>query len=431
MKQKQILGLGAAAVVLMGLAVYLSESRKPAAEAPLAGPLAPGLEAGLNEVKQVVVQAAGGETITLKRGEAGWGVEEKQGYAADVGKLRELLLNLAQAQRIEPKTAVEASHPVLGVQDVEAEGASNVLLRVAGAGPELAVILGQNNSRGAGTFVRLQGDAQSWLVDRNLAAEKTASGWLQRDLMDIAANRVTGVEVQPPEGGPVQIEANSGGEGDFRIANLPGGREPASAFVGDATAGFLSGLRIEDVRRAEGYTPAEDAQATTASFRTREGMLVAIKAHTAGGETWASFEVSLDEQAAAERIQGEQAREAMAHEQALKAAQASSQDEATQPSAAGAAVAAEGQIAEADSAAADASDANTSAPSTAAVSAADLPEPPKAVSDPEADRAERMQALQDEVATLKRATEGWVFKIPSFKADNLRRGMDAYLKPKG
>ena len=35
MKQKQILGLGAAAVVLMGLAVYLSESRKPAEEAPV------------------------------------------------------------------------------------------------------------------------------------------------------------------------------------------------------------------------------------------------------------------------------------------------------------------------------------------------------------------------------------------------------------
>lgn len=430
MKQKQILGLGAAAVVLMGLAVYLSESRKPAEEAPAAGPLAPGIEAGLNEVNQVVVQAAGGETITLKRGEAGWGVEEKQGYAADVGKLRELLLNLAQAQRIEPKTAVESSYPVLGVQDVDAEGASNVLLRVSGAGPELAVILGQNNSRGAGTFVRLQGEAQSWLVDRNLAAEQTASGWLQRDLMDIAANRITGVEVQPPEGGPVQIEANSGGEGDFRIANLPSGREPASAFVGDATAGFLSGLRIDDVQGAEGYAPAEDAQATTASFRTREGMLVAVKAHTQGGETWASFEVSLDEQAAAERIQGEQAREAMAHEQALKAAQASTSGEAADPTAAGNAAAADGQSAEADSAAADTTGASPSAHNATTAPAADLPEPPKAVSDPEADRAERMQALQDEVAKLKRATEGWVFKIPSFKADNLRRGMDAYLKPK-
>lgn len=416
MKQKQLLGLGVVAVVLMGLAVYLSESRKPAEEAPVAGPLAPGLEAGLNEVNQVVVQAAGGETITLKRGGAGWGVEEKQGYAADVGKLRELLLNLAQAQRMEAKTAVEASYPVLGVQDVDAEGASNVLLRIAGAGSqELAVILGQNNSRGAGTFVRLQGEAQSWLVDRNLAAEKTASDWLQRDLMDIAANRITGVEVQPPEGGPVRIEANSGGEGDFRVANLPSGREPASAFVSDATAGFLAGLRIDDVRRAEGYAPAEDAQATTASFRTREGVLVAVKAYTQGAETWASFDVSLDEQAAAERIQGEQAREAMAHEQALKAAQ----EAATADAAKDADAKTEG---ESDSAPAEAA---------ATASAAELPEPPKAVSDPEADRAERLKAVQDEVARLQRATEGWVFKIPSFKADNLRRGMDAYLKPKG
>lgn len=416
MKQKQILGLAVAAVALLGLAVYLSESRKPAVEAPLAGPLAPGLEAGLNEVRQVVVQAAGGETITLKRGDAGWGVEEKQGYAADVGKLRELLLNLAQAQRIEPKTAVESSYPVLGVQDIETEGASNVLLRVAGAGPELAVILGQNNSRGSGTFVRLKGDEQSWLVDRNLAAEKTAGGWLQRDLMDIAPNRITSIEVTPPEGEGVQIEANGGGEGDFRIANLPNGREPASAYVSDATAGLLSGLRIDDVRRADGYSPAEDAQRTAASFRTREGVRVAVTAYTEGGDTWASFEVSLDEQAAVERIQGEQAREAMAHEHAVKTAQE--------------AVPVDGAVAEQASGEGEGS-ASAAADSGASTAVADLPEPPKAVTDPEADRAERLQAVREEVARLKRATEGWVFKIPSFKADSLRRGLDAYLKPKG
>lgn len=416
MKQKQILGLGAAAVVLLGLAVYLSESRKPAVEAPLAGPLAPGLEAGLNEVNQVVVQAAGGETVTLKRSETGWGVEEKQGYAADVGKLRELLLNLAQAQRIEAKTAVESSYPVLGVQDIEAEGASNVLLRVAGAGPELAVILGQNNSRGVGTFVRLKNDKQSWLVDRNLAAEKTAGGWLQRDLLDIAPNRITSIEVIPPEGESVQIEVNGGGEGDFRIANLPNGREAASAYVSDATAGLLSGLRIEDVLRVEGFSPADDAQRTTASFRTREGVLIDVTAHTQGGDTWARFEVSLDEQAAAERVQGEQAREVMAHEHAVKTAQE--------------AVPADAPASEQVSSESEGST-TVAADSEAAVAAADLPEPPNAITDPAADRAERLQAVQDEVAKLQRATEGWVFKIPSFKADNLRRGLDAYLKPKG
>ncbi len=416
MKQKQILGLGIAAVGLMGLAIYLSDARKPVIEAPLAGALAPGLEARLNDVSEVRVQAAGGEAITLKREESGWVVVEKQGYPADVGKLRELLLNIAQAQRIEPKTAVESSYPVLGVQDIDSEGASNVLLSVHGIEPPLAVILGQNNSRGAGTFVRLRDDRQSWLVDRNLAAEKTSSGWLQRDLLDIAANRITGIEVQPPEGGPVQIEANAGGEGDFRVANLPSGREAASAFVGDATAGFVSGLRIDDVRSAEGYTPAEDAQRTTASFRTREGILIAVEADTANAETWARFSVSLDEEAARERVLGEQAREAMAHEQEVKLAQEAAQAEAS---------AAEQATAEGEGSAPVNEAATASAP------AADLPEPPLAVADPEADRAERVQAIKDEVAKLQRASEGWVFKIPGFKADNLRRGMDAYLKPKG
>jgi hypothetical protein len=133
MKQKQILGLGIAAVVLMGLAVYLSDARKPAVEAPLAGPLAPGLEARINDISEVRVQVAGGEVITLKREDSAWVVVEKQGFRADVVKLRELLLNIAQARRIEPKTALESSYPVLGVEDVDKEGASNVLISIVGA----------------------------------------------------------------------------------------------------------------------------------------------------------------------------------------------------------------------------------------------------------------------------------------------------------
>ena len=39
MKQKQIIGLGVAAVLLMAVAVFVSESRKPAQEAPTAGPV--------------------------------------------------------------------------------------------------------------------------------------------------------------------------------------------------------------------------------------------------------------------------------------------------------------------------------------------------------------------------------------------------------
>lgn len=418
MKQKHLIGLGIAALVAMGAAVYLSEARKPAEQAPVAGPLAPGLEARINEVNEVAIRAAGGETITLVRAGDGWGVRERDGYPADVGRLRELLLNLAQAQRIEPKTAIEASYPRLGVQDPDSEGARNVLLSVAGIEPKLAVIIGDNNSRGPGTYVRLQGETQSWLIDRNLAADQTVTGWLQRDLFDIAPNRITAIEIRPASGESVRIEVNSGGEGEFRVANLPRGREQASAFVADSTAGLLAGLRFDDVRSAEGYAAADGAETTTARFDTRDGLRLELAAHTRDGETWVRFDWSLDEAVASERIEGEQAREAMAHEQAVEAAKAE---------------AGEGRAAaeSSEDALAEAGSADTAATSQASSSAASaLPEAPLAVRDPEAFKAERLKSIRDEHARLQKATEGWVFKLPSFKADTLRRGMDAYLKPK-
>lgn len=407
MKQKQIIGLGVAAVLLMALAVFVSESRKPAQEAPSAGPLARGLEAQLNALDSVVVQVAGGETITLKRVDSTWTVQEKHAFPADIVKLRELLLNVAQARRIEPKTAVASSYPVLGVQDIDAEGASNVMLQIGSGESAVEVILGQNNSRGVGTFVRLKGEAQSWLVDRNLAAGRTANDWLRRDVLDIAANRITSIEVQPAQGGVVQIQANTeGGEGEFRLANLPEGRELASAFVVDATAGILSGLRLDDVQPAADFTPADGSEATTASFETREGISLDIEAWTLEGDTWARIAVSLDQAAADQRIEGEQAREAMAYEAAVKAVQTPATDAA-------------------DTASADDSDAEV--PAAAAV---EPPEPPLAVSDAAADRAQRVAELQAEVSALQATVDGWVFKLPVAKAETLRRSLGAYLKPK-
>lgn len=404
-KQKHLLGLAAVAVVLLVLAVVLSESRRPAQEAAIEGPLLPGLEQALNAADRVEVRVAGAEPITLGREGERWVLEQQHGYAADFGKLRELLLNLAQARRIEPRTANPGSYPLLGVQDIEDEGASGVELGIRAGDRRWQLILGQNNPRGVGTFVRVPGEAQSWLADRNLAAERSLQGWLQRDLLDIAANRVASVRVQPAQGGEVRIEAAGGdGPGDFRIANLPEGREAASEFVADSTAGFLSGLRIDDVLPAEGWSPAEDAPRTAARFELREGLNIELEVFGTANEAWGRFVVGLDEEVATRRAEGEQAREAMAHENAVRRAReaAGLDPETGEP--------VEGADAEL---------------------AAELPPPPLAVTDPDADRQARLQAARDEAERLQRAVDGWVFQLPAFKVGNLVREMDAYLKPQG
>ena len=65
----------------------------------------PGLKSALNDIETVVVTGAGDDVIaTLVRDTAGWKVQEAGRYAADIAKIRQNLVALADAKIIETKT---------------------------------------------------------------------------------------------------------------------------------------------------------------------------------------------------------------------------------------------------------------------------------------------------------------------------------------
>mgnify|MGYP001592940422 FL=1 len=69
-------------------------------------PLLPELQEQANDIAWLQVSAAGGEIIaTLVRSDAGWTVEEADGYRADWEVLKPLLSGLAAARVVEPKTS--------------------------------------------------------------------------------------------------------------------------------------------------------------------------------------------------------------------------------------------------------------------------------------------------------------------------------------
>src|SRR5690606_25907300 len=146
----------------------------------------------------------------------------------------------------------------IGVEDIADAQSAATQVEIDGLAQPVKLLVGHNVQRGSGTYVRFAGDAQSWQADADLAAEKVAANWLQRALVDIAAGRIAQVEVSPAGGAKLQLaRSSSDGAGDFVIANLPNGREQASEFVADATAGLLSGLRFDDVLRAADAAPPE------------------------------------------------------------------------------------------------------------------------------------------------------------------------------
>ncbi|HEX7769586.1 MAG TPA: DUF4340 domain-containing protein, partial [Dokdonella sp.] len=244
MNRNTLIGLALAAAVALVAAIALQVSHQPRSAAeggqPTVEALAPALVDHVNDVDKVVVTAAGNTVrATLVRGDKGWTLLEKGGYAVDTGKLRAFLLKLADARLLEAKTANKERHAALGVEDVAAADAKGTQVELGGLAQPVKLVIGEANARGGGTFVRRADDAQSWLASGSLAPEKSAVDWLARDLVDIDAARIAEVALTDAGGKVVRAAKDAEGDANFKLADVPKGREPASDYAVNSLASGL------------------------------------------------------------------------------------------------------------------------------------------------------------------------------------------------
>lgn len=386
MTAKRLLVLVVLAIALLGGVLWYSGRQAPVRHDAAAGPLLPGLEARLNTLEEVRVVGAGDVVLaTLRRDGEAWRVVERDGWPADTGKLRGLLLRFAQARRLEPKTALPERYAQLGVEDVSQSGAGGVRLELHGGGEPLAVIVGRNNPQGRGSFVRLPEQAQSWLADADLAVEKDPARWLARDLLDIAARRIVAVEVRPERGPAFRIERRDGDATGFTLAQIPRGQRLVSDYAPEATAGLFDNLQFDDVRRFDGDW---GEPTLAADFLREDGLRIGLRAWDRDARLWVVLEPMLDATLARAFLEAEVEKDRRALEAAEKPAAGDEGEAAAAPTL--------------DETAKDAlrKDAET-----------------------------RFAELSAEVEALRDKVDGWAFALPNFKAANLRRDRDAYLAP--
>lgn len=381
--------LGIVAVVTLAAlaaAIGLNHTRKPATELR-SEPLVPGLKDEVNAITKLSVIGAGNAPlVVLERKDAGWVVANRDGYPADSGKLREFVLKLADATVLEPKTANPDRYPAIGVEDVGAAGAKGVRVEIDGPKTPVRLIVGTFNGAGGGTFVRRADEAQSFLASGTLTPEKNPTEWLSRDLADVPAAQIAEVTIDKA-GKTLRVFKDDAAEENFRIADLPKGREPSSPAAANPLASGLAGLRIDGAR------PAAAAAAPDSALKARyvafDGRVVEVTAWQADGKHYAQFAASLDEARADAQAEAAQAQ--------AKPAQPA---DAAKP---------EGEpAADAKRAAGD-----------AATSAADAAP----------DRAARLAAVRTEVETLQRRFAGWTFEIPAHKYASFDKSIDDLLKP--
>jgi Domain of unknown function (DUF4340) len=400
MNTKTLIGLAVAALAAIVAAIVLNRGNRPQSEngGEQVRYLVPALRDHVNDVSKIIITGADNKPLaTLTRSDQGWSVAERSGYAADTGKLREFLLKLSDAKLLEQKTASKDKYSALGVEDVADKDAKGVEVELDGLGDPIKLIVGNTNPR-AGTYVRRAGEAQSWLASGIIAVDKKPESWLRKDLADIPATRIAEVEITHPDGKTVRIAKDAEGDANFKLQDVPKGREPGSDFTIDSIASTLGGLRFDDVLATKEALPADNA--LKAHYVTFDGLMVDVVAWEKDGKDYAQLTASANIDRATRHITAQQAK-AKADHDAEVAAQAKGKPAAQKGSAG-----------------------ESAAPPTPAAA----PTKPAAIADPDKDREQKLAALDKEVTDLNARFKDWTYLIPAYKFANINKSMDDLLK---
>jgi len=417
MNAKTLYTLVAVAVLALIAVFAINRSNRPESDiSDQAKPLLSQLHGHVNDVSAITLTGADNKVLaTLKRGSDGWSVAEKSGYPADLAKIREFLLKLDAATLIEVKTSNPKHYADLGVGDVEKcgqgrppsdsgdQGGSQkcgILVDITGLTQPLKLIVGNfNGAGGGGTFVRLEGQEQSWLAKGNLSVAKNIADWEKRDLADIAASRLKSVTLTNPDGKVLKVYKEQSADSNFKVADVPKGRETSSEFAANGLGSTLATLKADDVFAAKDAVPADKVY--KAEYAAFDGLVVEAIGWTKDGKDYAQFTAKLDTAAAGAQIASAQAKAKSDYDAAVLAAnKAAMDDKSTADKQAAAKVTAAGEVAK-----------------------------PLPVSDPTRDRQDKLDALNKEVAELNKTFAGWSYVLPNFTFSNISKSMDDMLKP--
>jgi hypothetical protein len=293
MSSRGLLTLLIAVVLLVVVVFVVSTSDSP--ERATSELLLPQLSGKLNEIESITVTAPGDTTVaTLRRGADQWTVAEASDYPANLGRIRQNLIALADARIVEEKTSNPEFYDRLGVVDIADEKATGTQLEIAAPDFSATVIVGDTGVSGGNmAYVRRSDEPQSLMVSADLDLSDDRAEWLERDLMDISSAEVHRIIITHPDGELLSLQKDSPDATDFSVAGVPEGRELSVGGVANSIGAVLSSLRLDEVA-PEATFEAGAAEPVIARFETFNGMVVQARVYPVDAGVRVSFEVSAD-----------------------------------------------------------------------------------------------------------------------------------------
>ena len=407
MNQKTLLVLGAVTLAAVGGAAFkLRATDKAQASASQHGPLFPELRSKVNSVARITLRQ-GEDELEVSLEEGDWVLSGKGGYPAKFEKAKETVLQVANLEIDEVKTANPAYFDKLGVQDPGPDLPSRQVTLFDTEGQTLAaVVIGNTPQRARdAAFVRRGGEDQVYQTKGRVTASTRLNDWTDRDILKIPKDRVAEVIIEHPadeehpEPERVEIALDPlDPTGKSMVVGVPADRELTYATVGDAVLGALASLQFDDVAPAQEVEFPAD-QTTTATFHCKDGLVLAFDLIDRDGTWWTKLSASFDEG----RVEVPELPEAAPSDALL------SQEDGSGP-----------KSEEAD-------------PGAGSEETAADPQAETEVAEREAERRAQIEALLEsgraEAEELNSQHAPWAYALPTYRATNLTKRMEDLLKP--
>jgi hypothetical protein len=280
MQKRGFIFLAAATVALVLLAVVAIATGDRGISRAAPGERAlPSLAAKLGDVGSVGIKRST-LSLTFVRDGDNWLVAEKGNYPAAAGKVRQIVLAMADAMLVEPKTQKAEFYPRLDVEDPGSGKSTLVSLKDKSGAALAELIIGKRrfDRLGTGTdgvYVRKPGDTQAWLARGSLEFSDQLSSWLDRRILDIPEKRIAKATLTQPDGTKLVI-TRAKPEDKFTVEDAPADAKFKSETTTSEPAMALESLDLDDVKPA-GEMPVPDKEVIAASFTTFDGLTVDVR----------------------------------------------------------------------------------------------------------------------------------------------------------
>lgn len=290
-------------LVGLGVGTYLYSTAKQTinASANIGATVLPGLEDALNNVNELEITAAGDQPLsTIIRSESGWVIKQRNSYPADISKVRNALLSLAQAKIVEEKTSNKDLYAKLGVEDVSSSTAGGVKATIKYNDQVAALIVGKpgpqiNKSR----YIRKADSDTSWLIDQKIDLKHQVDFWLQKSLLSIEPSEVAAVKITLLEDNSVLEITNSGDDEDtFEVTNLSDSESQVIAAELHQVTNALSSFQLLDVSTLEEFK--DETPSMMVSYKLKSGVVIDLHAYDIDDAHYTSVDVSLSPDLAVE-----------------------------------------------------------------------------------------------------------------------------------